>query len=191
MFNKDNMWEAWNKPFSSAVKIYFFCWIQGSGNSSLNLLNLLCSENDTLTRIIPKISVLEWELSGQMRSKFGKVVSEFSLLYTHHLNMTFIPKGKLNHAIQSRKIWFYKYSLSPGRSGDSDTIDFKRSEHLFLVALAIGVCLAWKGERLFGLQLPYAQQLPAPCVWPLSPPQSTDQGHMNVQITWITSAPSQ
>lgn len=85
MFNKDNTWEARNKSFSIAVKIYFFYWIQDSGNSSLNLLKLLYSEDDTLTRIIPKIQVLEWELSSQMRPKFGKVMIEFSLIdiYTH------------------------------------------------------------------------------------------------------------
>lgn len=57
MFNKDNMWEARNKSFSSAVKIYFFYCIQDSGNNGLNLLKLLYSESDTLTSI-PKITDL-------------------------------------------------------------------------------------------------------------------------------------
>lgn len=65
----------------------------------------------------------------------------------HHLNTILILKGKLNCAIWSSKTCFYKCSLYPGGHGDGDTIDFQRLDHLFLVTLAIGVCLARKGEH--------------------------------------------
>lgn len=74
------MWEAWNKSFSSAVKIYFFYWMQDNVSSSWNLLKFSSSENDTVTRIVPKPQILEWELSGLRRPKFDKVMVEFSVI---------------------------------------------------------------------------------------------------------------
>lgn len=84
--------------------------------------------------IIPNIHILEWELLGQMRPRSGKVIIQLSLIVIYmQISKFLISKCKLNHAICSSKVYFCKYSSTPGRHGDSDAPEFKKLDHLFLV----------------------------------------------------------
>lgn len=79
-----------------------------------------------------------------------------------------------------QNLFFYKYSLSPGRHEDSDAIDFTSRP-------PVSGCFGYWSVNTY---LAYSCHTPYNCLLPtralaLSPPQSPDQGHMNVtkQVT--------